>query len=287
MVKIAIIGDIHRHFEAADVTTFNQSDYDLILVSGDLADFRSRDALVIADLLAQLNKPTVLIGGNHDCTSTVQFIAEIKGVEWLAQRDGAGQEKRVEVLREHLGEVTFAGYSSHDYSINGQNFTVIGARPFSAGGPEIRLRPYLRRQFGINSGKESEQRLRQLVDEATHESLIFLAHNGPAGLGDEQDDIWGCDFRAEGGDYGDPDLAQAIAYARERGKQVTAVIAGHMHHALANGGQRKWLMQKDGTFFINAARVPRIFEQDGQTIRHHLAMTLGLDEVKVVEQLLS
>ena len=287
MIKITVIGDIHGHFNTADIATFNRSDSDLILISGDLADFRSQDELQVADLLAQLKKPTLLIGGNHDCTSMIQFMAEIKNITRLANRDGAGQERRVAELREHLGPVIFAGYSCHDFVINGQEFSVIAGRPFSPGGSEIRIRPYLRRQFAINSGADSIQRLQQLVDKAAHNTLIFLAHNGPSGLGSAHDDIWGCDFRAEGGDYGDPDLAAAISYARKEGKQVVAVIAGHMHHALANGGQRQWLQQDGDTTYINAARVPRIFSRSGETVHHHLALTLDGNSVTVEEMLVA
>ncbi len=285
MVKIAIIGDIHRHFNADDVAAFNHSDYDLILITGDLADFRSNAALPVADQLAQLNEPALLIGGNHDCTSLVQFMAEIKGIEWLAQRDGDGQEKRVEELRQHLGAVIFAGYSCHDFSINGQDFSVIGARPFSPGGPELRFRPYLRQEYGINSLEDSVQRLKQLIDEATSNTLVFLAHNGPTGLGSKKDDIWGCDFRDNGGDYGDPDLEAAIRYARESGKRVAAVVAGHMHHELMNGDQRQWLVQTDSTTYVNAARVPRIFTIGTETVHHHLSMTLDQGQVTIEELL--
>jgi uncharacterized protein (TIGR04168 family) len=287
MIKIAIIGDNHRHFTLADVATLNHSDYDLVLITGDLVDFRAHDAFPIADLLAQLKMPALLIPGNHDCTNITQFLAEVKGINWLAEVSSGGQEKRVAELRRHLGPVTLAAYSCHDFSLEDQDFSVIAARPFSPGGPELRFRPYLRQEYGINSLGDSVQRLQKLVDEAASESLIFLAHNGPTGLGSEKDDIWGCDFRAAGGDYGDPDLQEAILYAKQRGKQVSAVVAGHMHHQLQDGAQRRWLVEADGTTYINAARVPRIFESDGNTLHHHLAVTLEGQKVVVTEMLLS
>ena len=285
MVKIAIIGDIHRHFDARDVTIFNRSEYDLILITGDLVDFRSKEAILVADQLAQLRTPALFIAGNHDCTTLLQFIAEVKGISSLAQLSSVGQDKRVAQLQRHLGAVTFAGYSTHDFTINNQDFSIIAARPFSPGGPELRFRPYLRRKYGVNSLEDSVRRLQNLIDESASDTLIFLAHNGPAGLGSEKDDIWGCDFREEGGDYGDPDLTKAIRYARERGKRVTAVVAGHMHHELMDGGQRQWLVQADGTTYINAARVPRIFDNGGEIVHHHLSMSLEAGEV-IVEEVL-
>ncbi len=47
------------------------------------------------------------------------------------------------------------------------------------------------------------------------DTLIFLAHNGPTGLGGQKDDIWGCDFRPaaarstlQSGRTSSPDRAQ-------------------------------------------------------------------------------
>jgi uncharacterized protein (TIGR04168 family) len=286
VVKIAIIGDIHRHFNARDVTIFNRSEYDLILITGDLVDFRSKEALPVADQLAQLQTPALFIAGNHDCTNLVQFLAEVKGISSLAQLSSAGQDKRVARLQRHLGAVTFAAYSCHDFMFNNQDFSIIAARPFSLGGPEMGFRPYLYRKYGVNSLQDSVRRLQKLIDGSVNDTLIFLAHNGPSGLGSRKDDIWGCDFRDEGGDHGDPDLYEAIRYAKDQGKRVTAVVAGHMHHRLMDGGQRQWLVQEEGITYINAARVPRIFKRGEETVHHHLAMTLEDGQVIVEEVLL-
>ena len=62
--------------------------------------------------------------------------------------------------------------------------------------------------------QESAERLKELVDECPAERIIFFAHNGPTGLGEDRSDIWGCDFRPAGGDFGDPDLRIAIDHAR-------------------------------------------------------------------------
>ena len=91
--------------------------------------------------------------------------------------------------------------------------------------------------------------------------LLVLSHNGPAGLGDRADSIWGCDFREEEGDWGDPDLTQAIDHARAQGKRVLAVIGGHMHLRTKQGVERPWRTERDGTLYLNAARVPRIFSR--------------------------
>ena len=69
-------------------------------------------------------------------------------------------------------------------------------------------------------------------------------------------------------DFGDPDLEAAIAHARGKQKQVVAIVAGHMHQSLRGGGTRTWLAERDGTLYLNAARVPRVFKERGLEKRH-------------------
>ncbi len=66
-----------------------------------------------------------------------------------------------------------------------------------------------------------------------------------------------------------------MAHAERVGKRVVAVIAGHMHHRLRGGGLRTWSEHRDGVLYVNAARVPRVFEQGGRTVRHHVEVVLG------------
>ena len=74
------------------------------------------------------------------------------------------------------------------------------------GGPELTFPDYMAHTYNILSLEDSVQRIRSLVDEAD-DDIVFLAHNGPLGLGPEPADIWGCDFKPDGGDWGDSDLA--------------------------------------------------------------------------------
>ena len=144
------------------------------------------------------------------------------------------------------------------------------------GGPTLSFQPYMQRRYGIANLDQSAERLRQCVDQTQSDRLIFLAHNGPCGLSQTPTDIWGRDFGPADGDYdfGDPDLEQAIAYAKGRDKEVLAVIAGHLHRQTKSGKQRQWLVEKDGTKYINAAHVPRIVEQDSQVLRHHVRLVV-------------
>jgi uncharacterized protein (TIGR04168 family) len=127
--------------------------------------------------------------------------------------------------------------------------------------------------------RSPRDRLRDLVDRSATEHLLFLAHNGPTGLGMTPRDPWGRDFGGETGDWGDDDLSDAVAYARERGRRPLAVIAGHMHWSDAR--PRRWCVEHAGTLYINAARVPRVFDVNGGTNRLHLALTLTAGEARV------
>jgi hypothetical protein len=60
-----------------------------------------------------------------------------------------------------------------------------------------------------------------------------------------------------------------------------------MHHRLAGGGQRQWLVQVDGTAYVNAARVPRIFRSEESMLHHHVALTVDDENVTAEERLVS
>ena len=134
---MAIIGDIHHQFTPFDVAYFNQSDYDLILCTGDLPYHGSQQDRQLVSRLAALEKPALLIPGNHDCVNMAQFIAEAKGMAWLANRSNPRQQQLVEELHQALGPVEMCGYSAHNFIFDGLDLCVIAARPLSFGGPEL------------------------------------------------------------------------------------------------------------------------------------------------------
>lgn len=273
-IKIAAVGDIHGSWSEADNAFFNASDYDLVLLAGDLSDFVHRLGLRVARRLAGLKKPALLIPGNHDATGILPFGAEFSGRDSLIRFLNRSKEQRVCELDRALGPVELAGYSRHGIGRGGMEIDVIAARPHSMGGGALSFAPYLERRFGVDSHAASVERLHVLIDESPAQALLFFAHNGPAELGAARDDIWGRDFKPEAGDFGDPDLAEAVAYARSRGKRVLAVVAGHMHHALQGGGERRWLVRRDGTAYVNAARVPRIFREGEGRVHHHVEIVI-------------
>jgi uncharacterized protein (TIGR04168 family) len=272
-IQIAVVGDVHRNFSDHDSRYFNASDYDLILLVGDLSNWWPREGLEAAHHISKLKKPTFCIPGNHDTINAFQLLAEVKKVRLVATWASLGQERHLEKLRKVIAPVTLGGYSVHPLNIAGSTFDLIAARPFSMGGDEFASRRVLRRIHGINSMSESVALLKRCVDNSNSGRIVFLAHNGPTGLGMRRDDIWGRDFEASGGDHGDPDLRSAIDYALETGKEVVAVVAGHMHRQIKGGGAREWWIKANGIHYINAAHVPRIAAHGDVFLHHHVRIT--------------
>ncbi len=283
-VRLAVVGDVHLHFNEKDVSYFNQSDYDLVLFVGDLVNYAPWRGKTVWPLIQELQKTTLFMPGNHDSTNVIQLIAEVLGNQPLAQISGLRQSQHYTALNKSMGNAIFCGYNVHAFDLQGFQFDIISGRPFSMGGPKLSFRPYLKKAYGIETIQASADYIKQQVDQSQNQNVIFFAHNGPSGLGSRRDDIWGCDFKKSEGDFGDPDLEQAIDYARHQGKNVMAVIAGHMHQGLKGGGQRKWCIEKDGTRYVNAARVPRIFESAGQTLHHHVCLEINENGVQISGQ---
>ena len=280
-LRLAVVGDVHLAFGPADVDHLDAQGYDAILFVGDLSGYARRGALRVARYVRALETRTFVIPGNHDTAGAPQLFAEVMQNETAIQMLGAGQRERVDELRALLSPAELVGYSMHRLG----GLTMIAGRPHSFGGPRLSFRPYLTEAFRVSTLEASAARLRWLIDDVRDERLLFLSHNGPTGLGDRRDAIWGCDFRRSEGDFGDPDLEQAIQHARVKGKRVVAVIAGHMHHALKGRGTRKWIEERDGTTYVNAARVPRVFKHEGREKRHYVEVVIEGDRVSVREVL--
>ncbi len=294
--RIAVIGDIHLHYDAWDQVYFDQSDYDLLFFVGDLSEFfHPREALEIAERISKLSKPAIFIPGNHDVHNVFQIIAETIHSRWLASLSSYYHFEYHERLTAKINPIEVGGYSIHPYQDEHSQFDLIAARPYAMGGSFLSYAPLIRILYGVKKIEQSSRLLRRLVDLAESDSLIFLAHNGPTGLGDAPADIWGCDFDPEQGDFGDCDLEEAIEYAQSKGKQILAVIAGHMHLQTYLGPKPVWkrrgepgperphIVKKDGIAYINAARVPRIFLKDGEKVHHHVCLEISGKEVNVRE----
>lgn len=293
MVQIAVIGDVHEQWNEADNAFFNRSDYDLLLFVGDLTSILSlKRTPSIAHRLAGLRKRALMIAGNHDVHNLVQLIAEVLDHERLMWLSGARHAAFHRRLERWIAPVHMGGYSSHFFRFGDAAFDVIVGRPCSMGSgsdndkqdgfrKRLNFARLLREVYGVQDMAASAQRLKRCVDEARSGRLIFLAHNGPTGLGNAPDDLWGRDFGGEiGGDWGDEDLREAIDYAQAQGNDVEVVAAGHMHLRTKQGEERPWLQHVNGVHYVNAARVPRVRPAG----RHHVRIVLNGVDISVEER---
>lgn len=277
--KLGVIGDLHTHWDDVDLAQFASTDYDLLFFTGDLGGGTSDSCLRMARAIAGLRHPTLVMPGNNDTVDIEALAAE------LAHQNGLNQLLSMAGHEQAAQPLLLCGYSRHTVNLPDRDIELIAARPHSMGGPSLSFPEYMGDTYGIHDMQASTQRLLQLVDDSTANHLVFLAHNGPRGLGDQPDDMWGCDFMENGGDWGDSDLSEAIAHARTSGKQVLAVIGGHMHLQTKCGKDRPWLMDRDGITYINAARVPRIFSTSDDVYRHHVCVTIDAKGVEAEEVL--
>ena len=247
-IKIAIAGDIHDRWETADEVALQHLGVDLVLFVGDFGN----ESVQIVQKIAAVKLPKAAVFGNHD--------AWYSASDWGKQKCPYDRQKedRVQDQIDLLGE-THVGYGKLDFPE--LKLTVVGGRPFSWGGEVWKNAEFYKQRFGVASFAESTAKIVAAAEKAAYETVIFLGHTGPLGLGSNADDICGKDWQPLGGDYGDPDLTEAIALTRKLGKTIPLVTFGHMHHDLRYTKQhlrKTFVMSPEGTMYLNAARVPRI-----------------------------
>lgn len=273
--RIAVIGDVHLFWDDADVDFFNGAGYDLLLFVGDLAGYTQVRGRRVARSLRKLRVPAMCIPGNHDGLHALQLGAEIAPrAHRLRKAFCQGQERRCAGLDRALGDVELLAYSRRRIAPAGVPLNVVVGRPHSIGGRRLACIRYLTKQYGVDSMEASIASLKHLVDSCDDAPILFLAHNGPTGLGDRADSIWGCDFRRKEEDWGDRDLEEAVLHAQSSGRTVLAAVAGHMHRETKSGKRRPAQMEKDGVLYVNAAEVPRHRKEDGRKRRHHVKLTV-------------
>ncbi|XP_020091025.1 uncharacterized protein LOC109712018 isoform X2 [Ananas comosus] len=220
---------------------------DLVLFTGDYGN----ENVELVKSISNIKIPKAAILGNHDCWNTHQFSQK--------------KADRVQLQLECLGE-EHVGYRRLDF--RAMKFSVVGGRPFSCGGNRLFRPKLLSARYGVNDMEESAKKIYEAAIGTPEEHfVIFLAHNGPTGLGSKVDDICGKDWVFGGGDHGDPDLAQALSdLQKDTQISIPLVVFGHMHKKLAYGDAlRKMLvLSANGTLYLNGAIVPRV-KQSGQT----------------------
>ncbi len=263
-LKIAVVGDVHEQWEADDGIALQQLDIDLVLFVGDFGN----ESVEVVRAIAALDIPKAAVFGNHD--------AWYSASEWGRKKCPYDREKEdwVQQQMDLLGE-THVGYGKLDFPK--LNLTVVGSRPFSWGGAVWKNADFYQERFGVANFEESTARMVAAANSAAYETVIFLGHNGPVGLGDLPEDPCGKDWPPLGGDYGDPDFSKAIAQTRTAGKMIPLVTFGHMHHKLRHTSKllrKPVYASSEGTVYLNAASVPRIIETGSERRRNFSLVSL-------------
>ncbi len=270
MVKIAVVGDVHDQWEEEDGIALKHLGIDLVLFVGDFGN----ESVSVVKAIARIDIPKAAVMGNHD--------AWYSATDWGRKKCPYDRTKEdwVQQQLDLLGE-THVGYSKLDFP--DLNLSVVGSRPFSWGGPQWKYNDFYEERYGVTSFAESSDRIVAAANSAAHETIIFIGHNGPVGLGDRPEDPCGKDWEPKGGDFGDPDFAEAIASVRAAGKSIPLVTFGHMHHSLRYTKKmlRKSVVATENTIYLNAASVPRIVQNNSDRLRNFSIVTL---EAGVVSQ---
>ena len=107
-MKLGIIGDIHGFWGPEDVKWFNESDRDAILFTGDLAGFRHEAMLRVARSIGELEKPAILVPGNHAMILDAEYY-EGYWSDWSPEREDPRRARAVAAARGRRGRGRRAG----------------------------------------------------------------------------------------------------------------------------------------------------------------------------------
>jgi uncharacterized protein (TIGR04168 family) len=263
-IKIAIVGDIHDQWESADAEALQALSVDLVLFVGDFGN----ESISVVQAIADLDLPKAAIFGNHD--------AWYSATKWGKDKCpyDRSKEDRVQQQIDLLGPA-FVGYGQRDFPE--LSLSVVGSRPFSWGGSDWKNRTFYRDRFAVTSFAESRDRILAAAQAASENTLLFIGHNGPTGLGSAPEDPCGKDWGSPiGGDYGDPDFEHALTATRALGKNIPLVAFGHMHQRLRHRQDqtRRAIHTADGTLYLNAACAPRIVADETGRRRNFSIVTL-------------
>jgi uncharacterized protein (TIGR04168 family) len=264
VIKIAVVGDIHDLWEAEDGITLQRLGVDLVLFVGDFGN----ESVEVVRQISSLDLPKAAIMGNHDAWYTAS--------EWGKKRCPYDhtQEDRVQQQLDLFGE-THVGFAKLDFPQF--NLSVVGSRPFSWGGDVWKNERFYRERYAVTNFEDSVERIVAAVESAAYETIIFLGHNGPLGLGEAAESPCGRDWEPLGGDHGDQDFAEAIAKSYLLGKKIPLVTFGHMHHNLRHTKEKLRIpvyTSSEGTVYLNSAKVPRIVQTETDRLRNFSLVSL-------------
>lgn len=270
-IKIAVVGDVHDLWEAEDAIALAKLAVDLVLFVGDFGN----ESVGVVRRIASIKLPFAAIMGNHD--------AWYSASDWGRKRCpyDRKQEDWVQQQLDLLG-ASHVGYGKLD--LREFQLSVVGSRPFSWGGELWKNEQFYRKRYGVNNFDDSAERIVAAAESAAYETIIFVGHNGPTGLGNCPEDPCGKDWQPIGGDYGDPDFELAIAKTQALGKKIPLVTFGHMHHSLRHTKEklRTVISTTPDTVYLNSASVPRIIQTETNKLRNFSLVSL---ESGVVSQI--
>lgn len=249
------MGDIHGFWSSQDTEFFNNSDYQFLLLTGDLPSLNKWRNQNLKKEFKMLRIPTYMSLGNWDSSNLFQIAGEVIPSRILSYIGSLGHIDRIKRLKSDLSNIIMGHYDC--FKILDGSYTLLIGRPFTCGG-SLAFVPTLKKKFRIANLDDSFLKYKEIINQSESNTLIILNHNGPTGLGDRATDIYGCDFKKDEGDWGDSDLEEAIRYAKTIGKRIPLVISGHMHHHNPKTkSTRKTMVYKEGTTYLNVAKVPR------------------------------
>ncbi|MGB5769466.1 MAG: TIGR04168 family protein [Crocosphaera sp.] len=274
-ITIAVVGDVHDQWEETDNYVLEKLNIDLVLFVGDFGN----ESVPVVRSLTELSIPKAVIMGNHDAWYTASA--------WGRKKCPYDRKKEdwLQAQLDLLGDI-HVGYSKLDFPEF--NLSVVGSRPYSWGGPDWKNKEFLRDRYNITNFTESTEKIVAAMEQSSEKNVIFLGHNGPAGLGKNPEDICGKDWQPLGGDNGDPDLTKAIEKTYVFGKNIPLVTFGHMHHRLRHTRSQlrnRIIKNAQGTVYLNAASVPRIIDKDGEKLRNFSLVSLEDNQVTKISLL--
>ena len=242
--RVAVLGDAHGDFLDGECAVLERvAKPDLFLAVG---DFDNEGLDIIRRVVAatkDLSGAAHLILGNHDA--------------WRSSRTGTVSET-LRAIRDAVSPDLDVAYRRVEVPSATGVFSLVGARPLSWGGglaaTTKKSWALLKELYGVSTPEESTAVVTDALLGAVGPAIV-VAHQGPAGLGEDAASICGKDWTKEASDFGDDDLRDSLASARSVG--IPLVCFGHMHAPLRFGGRRRMVCESEGTVYVNAAEVPR------------------------------
>lgn len=126
--RLAVVGDLHTHWDQVDLQQFAGTDYHLLFFTGDLGGGTPESTLRVARGIGQLDKPALVMPGNNDTWDINELAAE------LAHQNGLNQLLSIASAREEqFSPVELCGYSVHYIEAGGYRVALIAGRPHSMG----------------------------------------------------------------------------------------------------------------------------------------------------------